>query len=188
MVLVSRVFKHFQSRAAKKLLVTAPVLAHYNPSLPIQLASNALAYGIGAVISHISEDGSARPVAFVSWTLPPTEINYPQIEKEALSLIYRIQKFHQYLYGHSFVLVTDHHPVLSILGPKKVIPPLAAAQMQWWAFLLSAYNYSIEFRPTKAHGNADGLSCLPLGTRYSASTDSISPLDKFKHYLSLLNK
>ena len=160
-------------KAAKRLLVTAPVLAHYNPSLPIRLAGDASAYGIGAVISHVFEDGSERPVAFTSRTLSPTERNYPQIEKEALSLIYGIQKFHQYLYGRPFVLVTDHRPLLSILGPKKGIPPLAAARMQRWALLLSAYNYSIEFRPTAAHANADGLSRLPLGTRHPASTDSI---------------
>ena len=109
--------------------MTAPVLAHYNPSLPIRLAADASAYGIGAVISHVFEDGSERPVAFTSRTLSPTEQNYPQIEKEALSLIYGIQKFHQYLYGRPFVLVTDHRPLLSILGPKKGIPPLAAARM-----------------------------------------------------------
>ena len=98
-------------KAAKELLVTAPVLAHYNPSLPIRLAGDASAYGIGAVISHVFEDGSERPVAFASRTLSPTERNYPQIEKEALSLIFGIQKFHQYLYGRPFVLVTDHKPL-----------------------------------------------------------------------------
>ena len=40
-------------KAAKKLLMTAPVLAHYNPSLPIRLAGDASAYRIGAVISHV---------------------------------------------------------------------------------------------------------------------------------------
>ena len=88
-------------------------------------------------------------------------------------MIYGIQKVHQYLYGRPFVLVTDHRPLLSILGPKKGIPPIAAARMQRWALLLSAYNYSIEFRPTTAHANADGLSHLPLGTRHPASTDSV---------------
>ena len=150
-----------------------PVLAHYDPSLPIRLAGDASDYGIGAVISHVFEDGSERPVAFTSRTLSPTERNYSQIEKEALSLIYGIQKFHQYLYGRPFVFVTDHRPLLSILGPKKGIPPLAAARMQRWALLLSAYNYSIEFRPTTAHANADGLSRLPLDTRHPASTDSV---------------
>ena len=82
---------------AKRLLASAPVLAHYNPSLPIRLAGDASAYGIGAVISHVLPDGTERPVAYTSRTLTSTERNYSQLEKEALSLIYGVQKFHQYL-------------------------------------------------------------------------------------------
>ena len=88
----------------KKLLVSAPVLAHYNPELPIQLAGDASAYGIGAVISHRFPDGTERPVAYASRTLTSTERNYSQFEKEALALVYGVQKFHQYLYGRQFVL------------------------------------------------------------------------------------
>ena len=72
-------------KEAKKLLASAPVLAHYNPSLPICLAGDASAYGIGAVISHILPDGTERPVAYTSRTLISTEKNYSQLEKEALS-------------------------------------------------------------------------------------------------------
>jgi len=34
--------------------------------------------------------------------------------------------------------------------------------LQRWALLLAAYNYDIIYKSTKDHGNADGLSCLPL--------------------------
>ena len=34
--------------------------------------------------------------------------------------------------------------------------------MQRWALLLSAYTYQIQYRSTKAHANADGLSRVPL--------------------------
>ena len=159
---------------AKQCLVMAPVLAHYNPNLPIRLAADASAYGIGAVISHIFPDGTERPVAFASRTLTATERNYAQIQKEALSLIYAVQKFHQYLYGRSFVLVTDHKPLTTILGHKAGIPSLAAARLQLWALILSAYSYTIEFRPTKQHANVDGLSRLPLGTRRDAALDCIN--------------
>ena len=149
---------------AKKRLVEAPVLAHYDPELHIVLAADASAYGVGAVISHKFPNGSERSVAFASRTLSASEKNYAQVEKEALSLIFVVRKFHQYLYGRKFTLVTDHKPLTSILGPKQGIPPLAAARMQRWALLLSAYSYDICFRPTTAHGNADGLSRLPVVT------------------------
>ena len=32
--------------------------------------------------------------------------------------------------------------------------------MQRWAVILQAYNYQVEYRPSKEHGNADALSCL----------------------------
>ena len=72
---------------AKKLLITAPVLAHYDPSLPLKLAGDASSYGLGAVISHVMPDKSERPIAFASRTLSTTEQNYSQIEKEALSFL-----------------------------------------------------------------------------------------------------
>ena len=146
---------------AKQNLATTPVLAHYNSVLPLKLAGDASQYGIGAVISHVYPNGDERPVAYASKTLSSAEQNYPQIEKEALSLIYGLCKFHQYLYARPFTIVTDHKPLLIILGPKKNIPTLAAVHMQRWALLLSAYNYTIEYQHTTAHGNADGLLRLP---------------------------
>jgi hypothetical protein len=72
-----------------------------------------------------------------------------------------VKKFHQYLYGHKFTLITDHKPLSDILSPKIGIPSLAAARLQRWAVLLSAYNYQFRFKPTSQHCNADGL---PLTT------------------------
>ena len=147
---------------AKQQLSSAPVLAHYDPQLPLQLAGDASSYGVGAVLSHKYPDGSERPIAYVSRTLLPSERNYAQLEKEALALVFGIQKFHQFIYGRKFTLLTDHQPLLAILGPKKGIPSIAAARMQRWALLLSAYQYVIVYRSTRDHANADCLSRLPL--------------------------
>ena len=49
---------------AKQNLVQAPVLAHYDPQLPLIFSGDASAYGVGAVISHKLPDGSERLVAF----------------------------------------------------------------------------------------------------------------------------
>ena len=147
---------------AKDLLTSSSVLAHYDTNLPIRLAADASAYGIGAVLSHVLPTGEEKPVAFVSRTLSSSEKNYAQIEKEALAIVFGVKRFHQYLYGRKFTLLTDHQPLTTILGPKKGIPPIAAARLQRWAVQLAAYTYDIEFKSTHDHGNADALSRLPL--------------------------
>ena len=163
----------FQS--AKDRLTSSQLLTHYDPTLPMNMAADASAYGLGAVISHVFPDGSERPIAFASRTLTASERNYAQLEKEALSLVFGVKKFHQYLYGRKFTLVTDHQPLTTILGPKKGIPSLAAARLQRWAILLSAYEYEIKYKSTHAHSNADGLSRLPLpmGKSPSGRADAV---------------
>ena len=100
-----------------------------------------------------------RPIAFASQSLSKSKKNYSQIDKEALGLVHGVQKFHTYLYGRRFTLMTDHKP-LTILGSKKGVPAVAAARLHRWALLLAVYNYDIEFRSTTDHGNADALSTV----------------------------
>ena len=158
---------------AKQALSSSSVVIHYDLTLPLQLTGDASAYGIGAVISHVL---SEKPIAFASRTLyiVHSEQNYAQIEKEALSLVFGVKKFHQYLYGRKFDLITDHKPLTVIFGTKKGIPSLAAARLQRWAILLSAYQYDIHFKVTDDHANADGLSQLPLPTSPQSTTSTSS--------------
>ena len=98
-------------KLAKDKLVSADVLAHYDSTLPLKLAADASAYGIGAVISHSLPDGTKRPIAFASRTLSASEHNYSQVEKEVLALTFGVKRLHTYLYGRQFTLVTDHKPL-----------------------------------------------------------------------------
>ena len=120
-------------KLAKEKLISPKVLVHYDVNRLIRLATDTSAYGIGAVISYTMDDGTEQPIAFVSRTLSASERNYSQIEKEALSLIFGVCKFHTYLYGCKFTLITDHKPLTSIFGEKKGIPLIAAARLQRWA-------------------------------------------------------
>ena len=107
---------HSAFKLAKDTLHSAQALIHYNTSSSLKLATDASAYVIGAIISHVLQDGYEKPIAFASRTLSPSEKNYAQQEKEALAFI-----------GRRFTLITDHKPLKTILGPKKGIPSLAVA-------------------------------------------------------------
>ena len=114
----------------KEQLSSADVLIHCNPDLPLKLDCDASGYGVGAVLSHIFPTGVERTIVYASRTLTQSKKGYLQLVKEALSLTFGVKRFHQFLYGRRFTLVTDHNPLMTILSPKRDLPTLAAAGFQ----------------------------------------------------------
>ena len=149
-------------KQSKELLLSSQVLVHFDPNLEIRLACDASDYGVGAVLSHLMPNGEEKPVGFVSRTLTEAEKKYSQVEKEALACVVGVTRFRSYLWGHHFTLQTDHKPLLTILNEHKAIPQQAANRIQRWAWNLAAYDYTITWRSTSQHANADALSRLPL--------------------------
>ncbi|XP_050553385.1 uncharacterized protein K02A2.6 [Spodoptera frugiperda] len=147
---------------AKRVLLGDRVLAHYEEGRPLVLSVDSSAYGLGAVLAHRYSDGSERPISCVSRTLNAAERNYSQLDKEALAILFGVTKHHQYLFGRSFILRTDHQPLTHIFGAKTGIPQTAASRLQRWAARLAAYVYTIEFVRSAENGPADALSRLPL--------------------------
>ena len=128
----------------KNVLSLDQVLIHFEPNKTLVLACDAPNVGIGAVLVHRYPDGSQRLIANMSKTLTAAERNYSQIHKEALSIISGLKKFYQYLYGRSFILVTDHKPLTALFGPKKGTPLLAANRLARWSLWLNQFDYAIE--------------------------------------------
>ena len=103
----------------KKTLTSDLSLTHYDPTLDIIVASDTSSYGVGARILHKLPDGSRKAVAHASRSLLPSEMQYSQIEKEALGIIFAVTKFHRYLHWRRFILQTDHISLITIFGSKK---------------------------------------------------------------------
>ncbi|XP_055918725.1 uncharacterized protein K02A2.6-like [Eupeodes corollae] len=169
----------------KEKLMSVSRLVHFQNDLPVSLATDASSHGIGAVISHIYPDGSEKPIAFASKTLTESQKRYSQIEKEALSIIFGIKKFHQYLFGRQFELITDHQPLVSIFNPSKKLPQMTIARLQRWAIILMSYSYTIRYRPTAQHANADCLSRLPIGPdeEFDNMDESCHTLDVYSSFI-----
>lgn len=161
---------HDAFEKSKTCLVNSNLLVLYDGKKPLFVTTDASEYGVGAVLSH-KIDG--EPVCFASASLNKAQKNYSQVEKEALAIIFAVKKFHKFIYGRKFSLITDHQPLQFIFDPLKKIPVTANARLQRWALLLSGYQYDIKYRKGTLLGNADALSRLPLPVETKV-TDSIN--------------
>ena len=92
----------------------------------MRLSCDASRYGLGDILSHQMPVGSKKLITFASRTLTKAEHNY-SIEKEALTILYDVKKFHRYLFGKRFLLYTDHKPLLGLLSEQKGILSMTAA-------------------------------------------------------------
>ena len=108
----AQTFQHLKNAVVKEV-----TLSHFDASLPLGLTCDASEVGIGVILFHRYNYGSERPIADASKTLTTAQLRYSQIQKEAFDIIYGLHKFHQYLYGRRFILVTDHKPLLGLFDP-----------------------------------------------------------------------
>jgi RNase H-like domain found in reverse transcriptase/Reverse transcriptase (RNA-dependent DNA polymerase) len=109
---------------SKRELCSERVLMHYDPKLPIVIEVNACDQGIGGVLGH-RVNRNIRPVFFASRSLTSAERNYPILHREALAVVYALEKFYKYVFGHKVEIFTDHKPLEGILCAKNGMPPVS---------------------------------------------------------------
>ena len=140
----------------KAMLTSDCVMAHYDPAAPTQLRVDASPVGLGAILTQ-TQLGVVRPVAYASRTLTAVERRYSQTEREALAVVWGCEKFHLYLYGTTFDLLSDHKPLEVIYSPTSKPP----ARIERWGLRLQPYTFRLQYSPG-ATNPADMLSRLPL--------------------------
>ena len=105
---------HLQEESFQKLKQMAsstPVLGYYDPRGPLCPSLDASSKGLGAVLLR-----DEKFLAYASRALTPTKERYAQIENKTLAIVYGVQKFHQYIYGTTTDVETDHKPLQYILN------------------------------------------------------------------------
>lgn len=147
--------------SCKREISSPKILAHYDPKKPIIVTTDASDKGIGAVLSH-RINGQERPVFFISRTLTKAEQKYPILHREALGIVYAMERFYKYIYGQFVEIYTDHRPLVGIFHAKKGEPPIVATRLQRYIMRMSIFNYSLTHRRGADIGHADCLSRLPI--------------------------
>ena len=134
----------------KAIISTEPVLAHFDETKQLVVQSDASKDGLGAALLQ-----SGRPLAYASRALTPSEQNYAQIEKELLTVVFAMERFHQYTYGRDVIVENDHKP-LEIINKKAIVK--APGRLQRMLLRLLNYSYRIVHVPGKNLVLADTLS------------------------------
>ena len=151
----------------KAKIAAPPTLAHFDTSAEETLVTcDASAVALGACLSQ-KVNGIERPIAFASRVLSPAERNYSASEREALACLWACERWHFYLYGRRFTLVTDHLALRTLLTTGGTgHRPL---RLHRWCDRLYQYTFDVQYKPGRENCVADCLS-----RSYDGSEDAIT--------------
>jgi hypothetical protein len=158
----------------KKKLASAPILVAPNWDKDFEVYVDASNVAVGAVLSQKDEKGHDHPIYFASRQLVQAERNYTVTEREALGMIFSVQKFRHYLLGYKFVFHVDHDALKYMINK-----PQLSGRIARWVLLLQEFNFTIQVRPGKSHANADHLSRLSDALGTEPIDDSFPDADLF---------
>ena len=150
-------------KTIQQAIASMSMIYHPDYKKDFYVATDASSNGLGAYIYQYDEggydeDGKKNVIAYASRGLTPHELNYSTIKKELLALIYALDKFHIYIYGRSFTVLTDHK-ALTYMHSQKGGNTMANT----WYETLGNYTFDVVHHPGYRNIVPDTLSRIYAG-------------------------
>ena len=123
----------------KDAMSRAGKLGYYDVNDRTIVLADASPVGLGAILAQIDEKSETRIVSYASKSLTDTEARYCQTEKEALSLVWAVERFQVYLIGRPFDLVTDCKALHFLFAPRS----RPCARIERWVLRIQAFEYNV---------------------------------------------
>ncbi|XP_045535217.1 uncharacterized protein LOC123720914 isoform X2 [Papilio machaon] len=136
----------------KSKLTSAPILIQADYTQPFLLRTDASNYALGAALLQ-GDNNNEKPIEYASRLLTSAERNYSTTEREALAVVWAVEKFRGYIDGHLCIVKSDHQPLKWLLTLKS-----PSGRLIRWALKLQAFDLKIEYSPGKVNTLADTLS------------------------------
>lgn len=134
--------------------MSAPVLCIYSPHLETELHCDASSHGVaGILLQRQLIDDSFHPVMYYSKRTTDVEAKWHSFELETMAIVSSIKRFHVYLQGIPFKVLTDCNALTQTLVKKDINPKIAR-----WALFLECYDYSIAHKAGNQMKHVDCLS------------------------------
>jgi hypothetical protein len=134
-------------------------LGHLNYDVPIVIQTDASNLGLGATISNRYPEGD-RVVGCCSHAFTEAERRWKTLEQEAFAIIFAVLYWYAILYGHHFVIETDHRNLIYIHSG-------TSAKVTRWSLLMQSMCYAISHISGVSNVIADALSRTPARIGYS---------------------
>lgn len=147
-----------QQKAFERLIdafISAPVLRHYSPFLPLRLETDASSTACAGILSLKWEDGW-HPIAYCSKKFSGAEVHYPIYDKELLAIVWSFKQWRHYLEGASDIEVWSDHENLKRFMTQNTLNGRQAR----WLIQLAPHDFTIRYRKGKLNP-ADGPSRRP---------------------------
>ena len=160
---------------------------------PFILDMDASDYHIGTALHQI-QNGEERLLRFGSRCLNSAEVNYCTTRKELLAVVYFMTYYKHYLLGENVKVIarTDHGSLRWLLNLKN-----PSGQVARWLEKLACYDFEIQHRPGRLHGNADALSqrpcegdcpqCMRIFNKMKEAAIQLNRSDESKVIVNLVN-
>ncbi len=116
--------------------MSEPILAMPEPDRPFVVHTDFSHVALGAILEQRKSDNKCHIISCASRNCTAAEAKLGPTDGEILALVFAVTKFHTYLAGTQFVVMTDHAALVHLENAKTRNPKLAR-----WALLLSNYDY-----------------------------------------------
>ena len=153
----------------KAALTTDTTMSYFDPLEHTEVIVDASPVGLGAILTQRGDAG-LRIISYASRALTPVEQRYSQVEREALGVVFGCEKFHLYLYGSPFAVITDTKPLVPLYNNPRSKPP---ARIERWVLRLQQYDMIVKYRPG-ANNPADYCSRHPLTTTEESRAEKMA--------------
>ena len=126
----------------KQALLSSGTLGYFDINKETVVYVDGSPVGVGAVLTQKDKQGNIKPIYYASRSLSPVESRYSQLEREALAVHWAIKRFHLYLFGKNFTVVSDHKPLLPMFNKPSSKPP---ARIERWILNLQQYRFTVKY-------------------------------------------
>ncbi|GFW69920.1 transposon Tf2-9 polyprotein [Trichonephila clavipes] len=112
---------------------------------------------MGAVLTQLTEQGEEHPILYLSKKFSEVEKRYCTTEKECASIVFAIKRLHYYLDVNSFLVMTDHNPLVWLNRNVSSNP-----RLMLWSLALQPYNFRIVHRSGRVVSSNSYDCCTPV--------------------------